>query len=194
MRCLVGRAPCSATCSGSRAGAGSPSWSCRAEERESVDRRMRQIEFLDVGDRRGRAADREGGARLGGDQAPDDRSRRERDRRRDLPRRDRRHLPLREPAQARRLPRAGSTRAPVGLGPATHGRISKQGSVRARHALVEASWTTVRQPGAAARVLRADPRATRALRSRSSPARESSRACSGVCSRARRTTPTRSRR
>jgi transposase len=34
-----------------------------------------------------------------------------------------------------------------GTGPATHGRISKQGSVRARHALVEASWSVVRQPG-----------------------------------------------
>jgi transposase len=34
-----------------------------------------------------------------------------------------------------------------GTSPATHGRISKQGSMRARHALVEASWSTVRQPG-----------------------------------------------
>ncbi len=34
-----------------------------------------------------------------------------------------------------------------GSGPATHGRISKQGSVRARHVLVEACWSTVRQPG-----------------------------------------------
>jgi transposase len=34
-----------------------------------------------------------------------------------------------------------------GVGPATHGHISKQGSVRARHALVEACWTTVRAPG-----------------------------------------------
>ena len=34
-----------------------------------------------------------------------------------------------------------------GTGPASHGHISKEGSVRARHALVEASWTTVRQPG-----------------------------------------------
>jgi transposase len=34
-----------------------------------------------------------------------------------------------------------------GSGPATHGHISKQGSVRARHALVEACWSTVRQPG-----------------------------------------------
>lgn len=34
-----------------------------------------------------------------------------------------------------------------GAGPANHGRISKQGSSSARHALVEASWSTVRQPG-----------------------------------------------
>jgi transposase len=34
-----------------------------------------------------------------------------------------------------------------GVGPATHGHISKRGSIRARHALVEACWTTVRQPG-----------------------------------------------
>lgn len=34
-----------------------------------------------------------------------------------------------------------------GSSPATHGRISKQGSVSARHALVEASWSVVRQPG-----------------------------------------------
>jgi transposase len=34
-----------------------------------------------------------------------------------------------------------------GPGPATHGHISKQGSVRARHALVEACWTAIRQPG-----------------------------------------------
>jgi len=34
-----------------------------------------------------------------------------------------------------------------GSSPATHGRISQQGSVWARHALVEASWSVVRQPG-----------------------------------------------
>jgi hypothetical protein len=34
-----------------------------------------------------------------------------------------------------------------GTAPANHGHISKQGSSRARHALVEASWSTVRQPG-----------------------------------------------
>ena len=34
-----------------------------------------------------------------------------------------------------------------GDGPASHGHISKQGSNSARHALVEACWSTVRQPG-----------------------------------------------
>ncbi len=34
-----------------------------------------------------------------------------------------------------------------GEGPARHGQISKQGSGPARHALVEACWSTVRQPG-----------------------------------------------
>jgi transposase len=34
-----------------------------------------------------------------------------------------------------------------GVGPATHGHISKQGSNSARHVLVEACWSTVRQPG-----------------------------------------------
>ncbi|HYY42832.1 MAG TPA: hypothetical protein VE775_08890, partial [Pyrinomonadaceae bacterium] len=32
-------------------------------------------------------------------------------------------------------------------GPAAHGHISRQGSSSARHALVEACWSTVRQPG-----------------------------------------------
>jgi transposase len=34
-----------------------------------------------------------------------------------------------------------------GVGPASHGRISKQGSAPARYALVEAAWSVVRQPG-----------------------------------------------
>jgi transposase len=34
-----------------------------------------------------------------------------------------------------------------GSGPAKHGRISKQGSAPARYALVEAAWSVVRQPG-----------------------------------------------
>ena len=37
--------------------------------------------------------------------------------------------------------------AQSGACPAIHGRISKQGSTRARHALVEACWSAVRQPG-----------------------------------------------
>ncbi len=34
-----------------------------------------------------------------------------------------------------------------GAGPAAHGHVSKQGSASARHALVEACWSTVRRPG-----------------------------------------------
>ena len=34
-----------------------------------------------------------------------------------------------------------------GSTPAAHGHISRQGSAQARHALVEASWSTIRQPG-----------------------------------------------
>jgi transposase len=34
-----------------------------------------------------------------------------------------------------------------GVGPARHGRISKQGSASVRHVLVEAVWTAVRTPG-----------------------------------------------
>jgi transposase len=50
-----------------------------------------------------------------------------------------------------------------GAGPAAHGHSSKQGSVSARHALVEACWSTVRQPGPDRRLLSAHPRAPRAL-------------------------------
>ena len=50
-----------------------------------------------------------------------------------------------------------------GAGPATHGHISKQGSSSARHALVEACWSTVRQPGPIAALLPARQRPPRAL-------------------------------
>ena len=40
-----------------------------------------------------------------------------------------------------------SGRGRCGGGWPTHGRISKQGSASARHALVEAAWSVVRQPG-----------------------------------------------
>jgi transposase len=42
---------------------------------------------------------------------------------------------------------ASSAFARSAPGPASHGRISRQGSAPARHALVEASWRAVRQPG-----------------------------------------------
>src|SRR4051812_32041098 len=56
---------------------------------------------------------------------------------------------------------------------ANHGHISKQGSNSARHALVEACWSAVRQPGPIAARSPPSTRASKpsaATRSRSSPA------------------------
>ena len=79
--------------------------------------------------------------------AADDRPRRQRDRGRDVHRGGRRHPPLRRRAQADRLPRVGSAGPPIGRW-ACHARSHLQaGSSSARHALVEACWSTVRQPG-----------------------------------------------
>jgi transposase len=77
--------------------------------------------------------------------------------------------------------------------PARSGRISKRGSVSARLALVEATWSVVGQPGP----LRAFYLRVRARRGHGKaivavPA--SSRCCSGACSAGARTTPTSSRR
>ena len=93
----LGRPPASATCSASRAAAGWPSSELPLEERETVDsasarsssstRRSSAVEQL-IARRR---------AVLAGDQAVDERARRERDRRRDLPRRDRRHRRFKNP-------------------------------------------------------------------------------------------------
>ena len=80
-----------------------------------------------------------------------------------------------------------------GPGPATHGRVSKQGSAPARYALVEAAWSVVRQPGPL-HAFYERIRARRPTRSRSSPPHASSRSCSGTCSRRQRTTHTHSRR
>jgi len=80
-----------------------------------------------------------------------------------------------------------------GTGPATHGRISKQGSVRARHALVEAGWSVVRQPGPI-HAFYARVRARRGHQVAVVAAPASSPACAGACSAARRTTPTSSPR
>jgi hypothetical protein len=71
----------------------------------------------------------------------------QRDRRGDVHGRRRRHPPLRRPAQADRPSRLDPRVRQSGAGPANHGHISKQGSSSARHALVEACWSTVRQPG-----------------------------------------------
>ena len=80
-----------------------------------------------------------------------------------------------------------------GVGPATHGHISKQGSVRARHALVEACWTRCASPARCTPSISASAPAA-VTPSRSSPPPASSRACSGACSPAKRTTPTSSPR
>ena len=75
-----------------------------------------------------------------------------------------------------------------GPGPAKHGHISKQGSAPARYALVEAAWSVSASPARCARSTSASAPGA-ATRSRSSPRRASSLACSGACSPARRTTP-----
>ena len=74
---------------------------------------MRQVDFLDAEIAAGRAVDRRRGAVLAGGQAADDRPRGQRDRRRDVHGRRRRHPPLPRPAQADRLSRPRSARPPV---------------------------------------------------------------------------------
>jgi transposase len=72
--------------------------------------------------------------------------------------------------------------------PAKGGRISKRGSSSARWVLVEAAWSVIQQPGP----LRAFYQRIRARRGHGKAIvawRASSRCCSGVCSRAARTTP-----
>ncbi len=108
MRCLVGRPPFS-----DLFGVKGRRWLAELElpeeERESVDSALRQIEFLDseiAEVERLIAKEALGSVEI---RRLMTRPRRERDRRRHLPRRDRRDPPLREPAQAGRLPRAGST-------------------------------------------------------------------------------------
>jgi transposase len=146
MRCLIGRAPFS-DLFGKKGQAWLAELQLPAEERESVDSALRQVEFLDseiAVVERLIASDALGSAEIKrlmtvpgvnvivaatfiaaiGDI-----------RRFENPRKLVGYLGL--------DPRVKQS----GTGPATHGRISKQGSVRARHALVEASWSVVRQPG-----------------------------------------------
>ena len=79
-----------------------------------------------------------------------------------------------------------------GVGPTRHGRISKQGSAAVRHVLVEAVWTAVRTPGPLRAFYQRCARGA-ARRLPHSPPRASWRPCAGACSRASRTTPSRSR-
>jgi transposase len=146
MRCLIGRAPFS-----DLFGKQGRQWlrelKLPEEERESVDAALRQIEFLD---REIEAIERVVCAEA-------------------LRSAEIRRLmtvpgvnvicaatfmaaigDIRRFASARRLtgylgldPRVSQS----GSAPAAHGRISKQGSVSARHLLVEAAWSVIRQPG-----------------------------------------------
>ena len=96
--------------------------------------------------------------------------------------RDRRHRPLRQPAQARRLLGSGPAGAPVRAAarPATAGSPS-----RARSAPATRWWRRAgarsANPGRCTRSISASALAA-GTRSPSSPARASSRACSGSCS------------
>jgi transposase len=146
MRCLVGRAPFS-----DLFGAKGRRWlaglALPEEERESVDSALRQIEFLD--------SEIEAVERLISAAA--------------LESAEVRRLMtvpgvnvicaatfMAAVGEIGRFPSSRKLAAYLGLdpkvsqsgsGPATHGRVSKQGSVAGRHALVEASWSAVRQPG-----------------------------------------------
>jgi transposase len=146
MRCLVGRAPFS-----DLFGAKGRRWlsglELPEEERESVDSALRQIEFLD--------SEIEAVERLIAAAA--------------LESAEVRRLMtvpgvnvicaatfIAAVGEIRRFPSTRKLAAYLGLdpkvrqsgsGPAAHGRVSKQGSVAGRHALVEASWSAVRQPG-----------------------------------------------
>jgi transposase len=146
MRCLVGRAPHS-DLFGKRGRQWLRELELPAEERESVDAAMRQIEFLD--------SEIEAVERLVAAEALES------------PEIKRlMSVPgvnvivaatfMAAVGEISRFPSPRKLTGYLGLdprvaqsgsSPATHGRISKQGSVSARHALVEASWSVVRQPG-----------------------------------------------
>jgi transposase len=142
MRCLVGRPPFSDLFGAKRrrwlAGLALPE-----EERESVDSALRQIEFLD--------SEIEAVAAAALESAEVKRLM---------------TVPgvnvicaatfMAAVGEIRRFPSPRKLAAYLGLdpkvrqsgsGPAAHGRVWKQGSVAGRHALVEASWSAVRQPG-----------------------------------------------
>jgi transposase len=146
MRCLVGRPPFS-DLFGKRGRQWLAGLELPAEERESVDAAMRQIEFLD--------SEIEAVERLIAAAAMDSAE-------------IKRLMTvpgvnvicaatfMAAIGEINRFPSPRKLTGYLGLdarvsqsgsSPAAHGRISKQGSMSARHALVEASWSAIRQPG-----------------------------------------------
>ena len=118
-----------------------------AEERETVDSCMRQVEFLDA-----EVAEVERVIARDALGSPEVRAAAERPRgqprlRGGVPRRGRRHSPVQGQRQLVGYLGLDPRVRQSGSEPATHGHISKRGSSSARHALVEAAWSVVRQPG-----------------------------------------------
>ena len=179
------------TCSASRAAGGSPAWSCRVEERESVDAGIRvrssswtaeiaAVERLIAQQALG----------LAGDPPADDRPGREPDLRRDVHRRRRRPAPVPDQPQAGRLPRPGPEGPPVRrrAGAQRAGSASAARPPRAgRWSRPPGAWSC--SPGRCTPSMTAPARGAGTAR-RSSRPPASSRSCSGACSPAARTTPT----
>ena len=117
------------------------------EERESVDAALRHVNFLDyeIGEVERLIAEQALG--WAGDPAADDRSGREPDLRSELHGGDRQREPVPDQPQTRRLPGPGPEGPPIRRGAGALRPDLKRGSASARWALVEAAWTTVRQPG-----------------------------------------------
>ena len=84
---------------------------------------------------------------MAGDRAADDRPRREPDRRRDVHGRGRRHPPLRDHRKLVAYLGLDPKVRQSGDQPATHGRISKQGSAHGATRSSRRAWSAVRQPG-----------------------------------------------
>ena len=163
MRCLVGRAPFREPF-GPKGRRWLAELELPAEERESVDAALPPDRLPGHRDRGGRAPDRGRGARVCGDQAADDRPRRQRDRRRHVHgpgRRDRPAVTARAswsatsgstrawPSRARPRDPRTDLKAGIGLGPPRPGRVQLVGGPPA---------------GPAARLLWARPRPPRPQR------------------------------
>jgi transposase len=117
------------------------------DERETVDACLRQLDFL-----AGELAHLERliARRVRGDEdvrrlMTDPRDRH--DHRRHSGRRDRRHPPLLDQPPAVGYLGLHPTVSQSGNGPARHGRLAKDGSAAARHALTEAAWAAAKSPG-----------------------------------------------